>query len=315
MNSLQTWLVGLLSLEIVYCAEFIITNEEVDIPFEIIDLICWHLDPYSLARTSCVSRTWREAASADALWRLFFEGCVKSPPNLMHNKATFGKLAAGLPAAQLGFSILYEIFHQDDIVLTQRHGKRLALSLTFLGNTLWADVKADPFSMGAVKVPLVCCLKMHLTANQQWQAQSVLDKAFTTLVLLSSRELQGQCSVMQSIPMIWEVWRSCRRMNIMSKSLPVIVRLEWVPASTISARNLLNLASAPATPELHAPSIDQVGLQSPTESLCHAFYYFLNCMLQCNLQHDPSMKITRRVVMDINHRTDMLQSSTINNDQ
>ncbi len=66
----------------------------------------------------------------------------------------------------------------------------------------------------------------------------------------------------------------------MSKSLPVIVRLEWVPASTISARNLLNLASAPATPELHAPSIDQVGFiihgSFPTESLCLASYYFLN---------------------------------------
>ena len=49
-------------------------------------------------------------------------------------------------------------------------------------------------------------------------------------------------------------------MNIMSRSLPVIVRIEWADPSTITARYLLRQASGQAVQVLHAPTVTQVGV-------------------------------------------------------
>ena len=91
-------------------------NEAIDIPFEIIDLICWHLDPFSLARTACVSKTWQEAASADVMWKLFVRSTPKAPhgaSNQQNHKAVLGKLATGAPAGLAAFSILHVDVHQE----------------------------------------------------------------------------------------------------------------------------------------------------------------------------------------------------------
>lgn len=55
-----------------------------------------------------------------------------------------------------------------------------------------------------------------------------------------------------------ERWRSSRRMNIMSKSFPVVVRLEWASASASTARYLVTLDMDNLPRALHCPSIDQV---------------------------------------------------------
>ena len=79
-------------------AGFVDSDKASNIPFEIVDLICWHLDPFSLARTACVSRIWRQAASADTIWRPFLKAskaAMSICPGEEGNMAVFGKLAAG----------------------------------------------------------------------------------------------------------------------------------------------------------------------------------------------------------------------------
>ncbi|KAK9850433.1 hypothetical protein WJX84_000076 [Apatococcus fuscideae] len=162
---------------------FVDPDKAIDVPFEIIDLICWHLDPYSLGRTACVSKSWREAASAEPIWRQF----------LKHSRAA-----------------AYMRCHQADA----------------RNNVLFGMLASEHSSM-------------------------------------------------------MDCWRSSRRMNIMSKSFPVVVRLEWASGDVSTARYLAALDMDHLPRALHAPSVDQVVAHVMGESIFDA-----DAALQGLLEHD-----------------------------
>ena len=74
-------------------AAFVDPDKAIDIPCEIVDLICWNLDPFSLGRTACVSKVWREAASVDIIWRQFvrhwLHRCPLAPAKLTATANSF----------------------------------------------------------------------------------------------------------------------------------------------------------------------------------------------------------------------------------
>lgn len=81
-------------------AAFVDPDKAIDIPCEIVDHICWNLDPFSLGRTACVSKVWREAASVDIIWRQFVRHWPAPVPTRTcqadgNSKLLFGKLASG----------------------------------------------------------------------------------------------------------------------------------------------------------------------------------------------------------------------------
>ena len=188
-------------------AAFVDPDRAIDIPFEIIDLICWHLDPFSLGRAACVSKAWQEAASAETIWRQFTKHSptILSPRSCKADgqyKSLFGKLASGQPHYALSMAI------------------RLSLLLM-----------KDPSSAPLAAV----CVRLH-------------QPVATSGVIIAIAERSSHM----------ERWRSSRRMNIMSKSFPVVVRLEWASASACTARYLVTLDMDNLPRALHCPSIDQV---------------------------------------------------------